>query len=141
MFGEGINFLPYNNFIASHSAVTNIFTLSTSPLNEALLHLETRVLVQVHNFILSLLLLIRYLKQKPVKRERLHPITSELENKLFILLVQMLQTKIVTMSKSYHKLFFFLNYLRLSYPHHSYFQLFLFKSWSPFSSIVYLSCF
>ena len=28
VFGEGISNLPYENFIASHSALTNVFTLS-----------------------------------------------------------------------------------------------------------------
>ena len=28
VFGEGINFLPYRNFIASHSALTNVVSLS-----------------------------------------------------------------------------------------------------------------
>ncbi len=86
MFGEGINSLPFGNFITSHSALTNIFTLSdntnnipttppptnipacsslipettsnsiettttdyiqinTYPINEAILHLETQVIV------------------------------------------------------------------------------------------------
>ncbi len=28
MFGEGINFLPYDKFIASHSALTNVINLT-----------------------------------------------------------------------------------------------------------------
>ncbi len=28
MFGEGINNLPYDNFVASHSAITNVIHLS-----------------------------------------------------------------------------------------------------------------
>ena len=33
MFGEGINYLPYNNFITCHSAVTNVITLSNDTNN------------------------------------------------------------------------------------------------------------